>query len=228
MDKTFDSRDWETLSFLDLQTEYGSVLTCMWEDQIQKHPETAEDEIIKRGYAIESKLQIGGVLFLGMNPSFPQGEKNQTGRYFYDWDENNDYFKAFSAFSELTFGKVYPCHHDIFFIRHTDQKTLLNKRNDNSYKDFFDKQLNISKSIIRRTDPRLIVILNARVRDIFHEIYPFDELRDFDDSLGAYRLEIEGKNVPVIFSGMLSGQRALDRGSKMNLRWQIKHVLQMY
>lgn len=227
MDRSAYSLELENLSVLDLQAEYESALKQIWRDQIKAHSETVDDEIIKRGYAMEKKLQIGGVLFLGMNPSFPHGEKNQTGNFFYDWEGSNDYFKAFSTFCELTFGRLFPCHHDVFFTRHTDQKTLLQIKSSNSYKEFFDEQLNISKEIIRRTDPRLIVVLNAKVREIFHEIYPFDELEDFDDSLGAYRLWVEGKRVPVIFSGMLSGQRSLDKGSKMNLRWQIKHVLRM-
>ena len=44
----------------------------------------------------------------------------------------------------------------------------------------------------------------------------------FDDKIGTYRWE--GK--PVFFSSMLSGQRALDKGSLERLQWHVKRTLQ--
>ena len=230
MSIVYDHQQMSNLKLLDLKADYEQALDQIWEEQIQKHPETVEDELVSRGYAVENKLQIGGVLFLGMNPSYSRTDVNKEGRFFYDYnlDDTNRYFKAFSVFCNMVFEQVYPCHHDIFFIRHKDQKTVLQRRTSILYKEFFEKQLSLSREIIRRTDPRLIVVLNAGIRDIFHEIYSFDDVKDFDNSLGAYNLLIEGKKIPVIFSGMLFGQRALDRGSKMNLQWQIKHVMHMH
>lgn len=48
----------------------------------------------------------------------------------------------------------------------------------------------------------------------------------FDPSIGTYRIEIDGFKTPIIFSGMLSGQRALDLGSLERLKWQIKFIIE--
>ncbi len=76
-------------------------------------------------------------------------------------------------------------------------------------------------------NPKLIVVLNAGASNIFREMYiinPFPS-PSFDKKKGAEIISINSRNVPVIFSGMLSGQRALDIGSRVSLQWHIDKVL---
>ena len=118
-------------------------------------------------------------------------------------------------------------HHDLLFIRETSQETVLNwkKKLDEINNPFFNDQLNLSKTIIEDSKPKLIVVLNAGARALFEQIFqPLDE-RLFDDNLGAYLYQIGGKYTPVLFSGMLSGQRAIDLGSRRSLRWHIEYIL---
>ena len=96
---------------------------------------------------------------------------------------------------------------------------------DNDFAQFFKEQLDLSCEIIREATPKLIVVLNAGVREIFQkQMFPSDYDSNYDDKLGAHIIDI-GNKVPVIFSGMLSGQRAIDLGTKQTLRWNIQRII---
>ena len=47
----------------------------------------------------------------------------------------------------------------------------------------------------------------------------------FDDKIGTYKITLNEKSVPVFFSSMLTGQRALDKGSFERLKWHVKNVI---
>ena len=47
----------------------------------------------------------------------------------------------------------------------------------------------------------------------------------YDKALGVDMYEVNGKRIPVFFSGMLSSAHALDNGSYERLLWHIKHVM---
>lgn len=136
----------------------------------------------------------------------------------------NNYFKAIIEFSQDTIGRTNPSHHDVLFIRHTDQKDVLKYLKADEYREFIFQQLLLSREIIQAAEPKLIVVLNAAVREIFQWLFPFDWESDYDKEIGAHMVTIE-KKVPVLFSGMLSGQRALDIGSKRALKWHIQYIL---
>lgn len=209
---------------LDIEALYKEQIEAIWAKQIAEHPETANEDVVRLRYAVERSLQKNDVLFLGMNPSYKPGQWNHDGGGFYDIKPGNKYFKAMIEFSQETLGRSNPSHHDILFIRHTDQKDVEKYMNADNYRDFIDGQLLLSRDIIRAAEPKMIVVLNATVRKVFHHLFPFDWKADYDETLGAHMVTI-GKNVPVLFSGMLSGQRALDLGSKRALTWHISRIL---
>lgn len=212
------------LIMLNIEELYKEQIEAVWTRQIAEHPETADENVVRLRYAVERYLQKKDVLFLGMNPSYKPGQWNHDGGGFYDIKAGNKYFKAIIDFCQDTLGRSNPSHHDILFIRHTDQKEVMKYMYADNYRDFIAGQLLLSRDIIRTADPRLIIVLNAAVREVFQWLFPFDWEADFDETLGAHMVTIE-KNVPVLFSGMLSGQRALDLGSKRALKWHINHIL---
>ncbi len=209
---------------LNVEDKYRGQIEAIWSKQKTEHPETADDEVISLGYAVERQLTKNDVLFLGMNPSYKPGQWNHDGGGFYDIKHGNKFFKAMIEFCQDTLGRSNPSHHDILFIRHTDQKDVMKYMTADNYRDFIAGQLLISQDIIRAAEPKLIVVLNAAVREIFQGMFPFDWKVDYNDELGAHMVTID-KKVPVIFSGMLSGQRALDLGSKRTLQWHVRHIL---
>lgn len=197
-------------------------------------------EIIEGGFAIETKIEKHSLLFLSMNPSFSNNSWNNGT----DWGENayyerpnsdapqdstNPFFKAINKFYDDL--EIYPsiplAHHDLLFIRKTDQKMVLKwkKELEKCNPDFFSKQLNLSKTIIEESEPQLIVVLNASARELFKELFNDDCNPSFCDKLGANIYTINGNKTPVLFSGMLSGRRALDLGSQESLKWHIKYIL---
>lgn len=210
--------------YLNIEQDYKEKIDAIWAKQIERHPETRECDIVRLGYAIERLLKQNDVLFLGMNPSYKEGEWNNGGAGFYDIIAGNPYFQTLISFSKETIGVEQISHHDMLYIRHTNQKEVINFFDDYIYKDFILEQLLLSRDIICAAEPKLIVVLNAGVREIIKNLFRIDLNNDFDDELGAYIIDI-GKRVPVIFTGMLSGQRALDLGSKRTLQWQIQRLL---
>lgn len=116
---------------------------------------------------------------------------------------------------------------------------------DDNGKPFLNEQLDISFDIIQKAKPKLIVVTNALAAEFFgkmksiHHSNNFEKIwrgynlffedeqkQTFDPSIGAYRINLGDQNVPLILSGMLSGQRALDIGSFERLKWQIKFILE--
>lgn len=217
---------------------FGKDIARLWEEEFGKMSDGLAKEIVKRGYALEEELPHDDVLFIGMNPAFTK--KDIPGSNVYKVETaDNAFFKELRKFSYYTLGYFNPSHHDLLFLRHTAQNELIDQFGNT---DFWNEQLAISKEIIAELSPKLIVVLNAGVRELFakmfspDENYPIDpiarnnwpnypcELR-YDESLGTYRFLINGKSTPVLFSSMLSGQRALDNGSKRSLQWHIKYIL---
>lgn len=186
------------------------------------------------------------LMFIGVNPSFgkgsiiPETEKNIG---FYQTPKEQK-FKDISYFEKMKEIAEY-CetdwtHLDLFFIRETKQKLI----EELSYSDveFLNRQLEISFKIIERANPKLIIVSNALASEFFGKMKAkhkgfnkiwlgFDLIFEgdkstFNSKLGTYEISLNNKMTPIIFSGMLSGQRALDIGSFERLKWQAKMILE--
>ena len=205
-------------------------LDVLWNDILQDFP---NNTIISKGYAIESEVEMHSILFVGMNPSFSANKWNNGNNQdsvIYDIpkiSENKDtntYFKTILSFYDsIKCPKPSLAHHDLLFVRETSQKAVLEMMRVSKLNCFFNEQLNISKTIIEQASPEIIVVLNAGARDLFKQL--FGEPKSFSEKLGAQIYCINDKETPVLFSGMLSGQRALDSGSKESLKWHIEYIL---
>lgn len=223
---------------IDIKNLYGATLAGLWIHQQNIDP-------FDKGFAIEKSVAKDSLLFLSMNPSFKDGAWNNgtpSGtNAFYDIpslnaseSNTNSFFQAINKFyDELGQGsiiKIPPlAHHDLLFVRETSQETVLKLRNSN--KQFFGDQLSISKAIIEASEPKIIIVINAGARKLFEDLFKDSQCSSpFDESLGAYMYDIGNKETktPVLFSGMLSGQRALDLGSRESLKWHIRHILRCY
>lgn len=189
-------------------------------DQLWKKYEKL-DAIFQRGYAIEEDLSENSILFLGMNPSY---NKDDTPGFY---PLGNDikmpsYFDKFKEIAEDPKIKVELCHHDLFFVRETNQDIVKELRGNNP--DFFDEQLDISKEIIKSAKPKMIVVCNAEVRRMFWDdhLWDFETIRNWNEDLGYDT--IPEFDCPILFSGMLSGKRPLDNGSFHRLKWHIRKI----
>lgn len=187
------------------------------------------------------------LLFVGINPSFSKGSiipENEKGIHFYP-NQFKDSCADIPYFEKMKDVANYcQCdwtHLDLLFIRETKQKIIEKLSHDKKGIDFINAQLEISFEIIEKSEPKLIIVSNAFASELFGKkkankhgsikgpIWRGFELQfesnSFNDEIGTYEIPLDDKEVPVIFSGMLSGQRALDIGSLERLKWQAKRIL---
>lgn len=184
------------------------------------------------------------ILFIGINPSFNKKASihpNNKLIEFYPIKNDSDditYFNKFKDISKYCNNEKWT-HLDLFFIRETNQKVIKKM----SYKNitFLEEQLKLTFEIIKKASPKIIVVSNAFGSEFFgklkkHHLPKFNKIwmghqldfkNNFDTEIGTYKINIDGNFIPIIFSGMLSGKRALDIGSFERLKWQIKRILEI-
>jgi len=173
------------------------------------------------------------ILFIGINPAFQEEliDKKEEELVLHDIkakgtkkEDSYQYFKPFYDFTDNW------DHLDLFFLRETNQnkvKTILGCVRGIILNDFAKKQLDLFEPMVKEINPKIIVVNNALASDILKKYF----LENIDRSMfsieGFDRISIDGKKIPIFFSGMLSGQRALDKESKRRLIWQVNHIFQI-
>ena len=190
-------------------------------------------------------VKKNAILFIGINPGFSKRRTQEIINKeieFYPFISNEEgditYFKQFKKIASYCNNSEWT-HLDLFFLRETNQEVIEKLSPD--YNDFLQEQLDITFEIINRMEPKIIVVSNSLASEFFgkkkqkHSPY-FDNKKiwmghnldfkeDFNTEIGTYTIKVGNKETPIIFCGMLSGQRALDLGSLERLKWQIKMIL---
>jgi hypothetical protein len=137
--------------------------------------------------------------------------------------ENYPYFKKFDKISKDT--KLYWEHIDLFFYRITSQKDFIKKIYINKKRgeltEFGKCQLELSKELITKINPQIIVVVNAYASTIFE--YEFKA--KFNEEKGYHEIELNNKILPVFLGSMLTGQRALDNYTFERLKWHIRQAI---
>lgn len=203
---------------------YKNKIDTIWNDA-----KIDNVELIKRGYAITEEVNKNAILFIGFNPSFL--ENSQKGSHFYSHGNAEDmhpYFKKFPKISKDW------SHLDLLYFRETNQKYIWELLKENNGIEFVNNQLQLSKEMILKAEPKIIVVSNTMAR----KFMGFEKSKDrkegvwmdfdslLDNDLGTHRLtNTELKGTPIFFTSMLTGQRALDNGSFERLVWHINFVL---
>lgn len=200
-------------------------------------------DLYKRDFSFHYDVDEKGsdLLFIGINPSYKDGTAHQR---FFDRNAPHPYFDPFRKIKEELEKNPYYIksvkwtHLDILVFRETNQKyvdTLIKLENG---VPFVYEQVMIARERILHIQPKVIVVSNTKARELMgknrFKLDNGEELGvwmgfefEFDMEFGSYRIT----NVPelahthVFFSSMLSGQRALDLGSRERLVWQIGRVL---
>lgn len=236
---------------INVEKDYKERVLDIWEKAIKD--QIIGDKEYRKIPLLPKTLKQNDILFIGISPSYVEKRiiKEVEERYkengigFYDRISKEDpdyektekkYFKRFNTITNYC-GKEYE-HIDLLFLRETNQKIIEELTYTNV--DFINAQLDISFELIEKINPKIIVVTNALASEFFgkkkvkHDKFvniwrgfSLDFRNDFDNTIGTYRIDINGKSTPIIFSGMLSGQRALDIGSFERLQWQIKHILEI-
>lgn len=205
-------------NIINVEEGYGLAIARIW-----RKGTNALGTVVSRGYAIEKMIPKNAILFLSMNPSFKEGVS--VGGFADIYKSEHPFHVAIQDFyKSIKSPKPPMAHHDLLFLMETSQKNVLKWKEKEQYKAFFDDQLKISKEIIEKAEPKMIVVINAGASKLFHDHFK-DTWSSFDNDLGVDMFELNNKKTPVLFSGMLSGQRALDIGTRNSLKWHIEHIL---
>ena len=204
--------------------------------------EYADEEFCQFSPSSIAEVPDDGLIFIGINPSMIEKvrlrliKKNDINCEFhkliYDESKEYRYFKKFfdvAKKTEMNWGHI-----DILYNRETKQKKVKELLKTKHGKDFLYKQCMITKTVLDKLtnekNPRIFIVTNSFARDLLGEHRKENEPikaehwigYDFvwNNELGTYLY----KNNPFFFSSMLTGQRALDKGSYERLVWQINFV----
>ena len=207
------------------------------------------NNLIKRGFVFQydNDEQNADLLFMGINPSYTiKNEENNYLRDAYSRNADINYFKAFNAINEklleskVGYNGIYT-HIDLLVFRETNQKFINSVMNTPNGCDFLMEQLEIAKQRLIYIRPKIVIVCNSKAREFLGKdksikkngkingVWMGLEFK-FDDEQGAHKVTNipELKNTYFLFSSMLSGQRALDTGSRERMIWQIKRILKQY
>lgn len=121
---------------------------------------------------------------------------------------------------QLPFG-----HLDMFITRQTDQArvraSIIEKGPSLTLTAAGHHQFNTFRSLLEQSMPKLVIVANALACDIFKKEFS----PKYSPPTGAYEIYLAKNRVPVLLSGMLTGQRALDRYSRERLFWHAHQLV---
>jgi hypothetical protein len=208
-------------------------------------------EAIPRLWPLQYQImEPGKLLFVGLNPSHNQRDSQllsiQVGQgidplsdehanIILRRDEESmglhggklhPYFRQFTRFDPT--GKWN--HIDLFAIRHTNQSEVVAALQLNEEVGlsslFVREQIELTLSLTAELRPPAVVVVNAFGSSIVKR-YLQKQNSNFalDDETGFYWSTINGRRVPFFFSGMLTGQRAIDNHSLERLIWHVRRAL---
>lgn len=222
---------------LSVEQEFREEIESLWTDT-----KYSEIKVIERGYGIHDEIIKDSILFIGINPSFIKSSK--AGNYFINLDQNakthdGKLYSYFKKFVDITnkindnrknSEKLKWSHMDLLFHRETKQHYIDILKKQENGTEFISHQLSITKRILHKVKPKVIVVSNTKARDFLkskNDMMSIGLDFKFDEELGTEVIinNSELENTPVFFTSMLTGQRALDNGSYKRLIWHINYVL---
>lgn len=217
----------------------------IWDDFQAKgfNPTTATSNtpLLDRGFVFQfdEGLVEPDVLFVGVNPSYADGSEKENLFYTQEQGLQHSYFQPFKRIAD-TLERVYErkitwTHLDILVFRETQQSFIKDVLFKNPLGvEFLVEQIAISKRILEYLRPKVLVVSNTMARELLGKNRNGNEYGvwagfhfDFDKEIGTdIILNSEPlQSTKVFFTSMLSGQRALDNGTKERLIWHINEVL---
>lgn len=229
---------------IDLLAKYQKIWTEYSDTHLNESTPKNEDKLLDRGFVFEfdeGQKDID-VLFVGINPSYTNG-KSETLYYDKKKVEDISYFRPFKKIiEELEVNGNYAkkltwSHLDMLVFRETQQSFIRNQLLKTEIGiEFINKQLIISRQILEYLNPKILVVSNTAARHFLgRDAYPKKDKThgiwmgydfDFDYGIGTDKIVNNSKlKSYAFFTSMLSGQRAIDNGSKQRLIWHINKTL---
>jgi hypothetical protein len=219
--------------------QYNQEIRNLWKLEFDNAIKSTENTNVKfKQFCFHVKQDESPIWFFGMNPSLLDStnefisqttppDKNLIEKL--EKEQKNmhtqiQYFKRPIEFFEKEVKNpksVVPIFHDLYPVRHTNQKEFVKFLEDND--DFRKKLDEATKNLIDGIMPDIIVIANAKASELMQKIFfgesEAEKIKLKRKTKCTYRLN--GQKTEMIFSSMLSGQRALDTYSRSRLAREI-------
>jgi hypothetical protein len=197
---------------------YGKTITGL----LEKY-RAGKEPLAEKGFFLFEQLKENAMLFIGLNPSEVDFKKysiypdEKNGGVHWGMEEfKKEYPRYYKPFDELANGMEW-AYLDLFFALETKADVL--REAWGKGKEFLKEQLKISGEIIKKLEPKLIVVGNAFAGALIKKQFDCT----FCKEIGTYRIR-ELNKAPIFFSGMFTGQHAVDTGSRERLVWHIGFV----
>lgn len=208
------------MEILSIEKKFKSQIEAIWQDERFKNI-----NFLDKHYAVQDEIIKNSILFIGINPSL-SGKNTEHQGHFYNHEQNGYTYRYFNKFKDIAIQTEQTwAHLDLLYIRTPTQKDVEILDKNELGKEFVQAQLRLSKRIIEMSKPKVIVVNNCFARELLRGYFDFE----FDNELGTYKIlnNEHLKNVPLFFTSMLTGQRALDKGSYERLIWHINKILKI-
>ena len=222
--------------------QYNQAILSLWKLKFDNAIKSTKNTNVKfKQFCFHVKQDESPIWFFGMNPSLLDSTNEYISRttppdkhLFKKLEEEQkymhtkiQYFKKPKKFfiNEVESPKsVVPIFHDLYPVRHTNQKEFVKFLEDND--DFCNSLDKATKNLIDGIMPEIIVIANAKASELMQKIFFGDseaeKIKLNGETKRTYKLN--GKKTDMIFSSMLSGQRALDTYSRSRLAREISET----
>lgn len=230
----------------ELENEYRAIWKKYQNTALNAPTPSSTDKLLDRGFVFQfdEEIENPDVLFVGINPSYKHNSIKEEKYYTKEQSLKHSYFQPFKNIAEELNDNyqrsITWTHMDMLVFRETKQafiKDHLFRLPDLGYA-FIVEQLNIAKRILEYIQPKVMVVSNTMARELMGKNRGLTEGGqaygvwmglefEFDKSIGTDVIvnhETLG-NTKVFFTSMLSGQRALDNGTRERLVWHINEVL---
>ena len=115
-------------------------------------------------------------------------------------------------------------HIDVFLYKQTSQNDFLSRIiHKGKLNEFGEAQLAIFDEVLKIIEPKVVVVANAFASSIVRT--HFKDALTFDEKRGFHVLSLGNRKIPIFFSSMITGQRALDTGSYERLKWHVRQAV---
>ena len=224
--------------------QYNQEISRLWKTKFHNAIKLTEKTNVEfKQFCFHVNQVESPIWFFGMNPSLPKPTKEFISQTTppdknliekLEKEQKNmhkkiQYFKRAIKFfeKEVKIPELRkPIFHDLYPVRHTKQKEFVQFIRLKENKEFHEQLDETTKQLIDGIMPDIIVIANAKASKLMQKIF-FGRNEDNEDEFkGETKLtyELDGKKTDMIFSSMLSGQRALDTYSRSRLAREISET----
>lgn len=199
-------------------------------------------EIASRHW-VRSIVEDKAILFVGMNPSYVESTKANSGTYLLQ-DAIKGYSQHYGKFQKLLEDTIYEndwTYLDVLQMRETTQGRINEIMKEDRGLDFIVSQLQITIEQLEQLSPKLIVVCNSGAADFFGVNRDGDSgiwmgyTFEWNENFGVYTIHsiaedsvkkgVKSTNlsgVPIIFTSNLN---YMDRNTRKTLQWQIRQIL---